>query len=407
MADPRPSFMTGKTESDSSSGSVLQDLKQLKNKRTSFNENSEYRIDNLSYPIDLLSNNTDNTGKYPKTGGTEYGSNYVVFYINVNESSKLLVESDQWYGNKVVQNFTPNDASRISGQGITAGEAAVGIGLGTAVEGGTLGAIVGGNAKGAALGAAGGGIAGVVGAGVIMTQTGAAKSKDTMTEIKSPAFSKQMKRLVTAIALHTPNQFTTRYGMNWNETDTDAFQLAMRGGETLGKAISDYATGNVSNVSEPLKSMASAIMLKTSSGREAVSAITGLAPNPKKEQIFKSVDFRTFQFEYNFFPKSKQEYQNVQNIIYLFKLHMHPEYKDTGNFLYLYPSEFDIVHYSGIDENFNLPRHTSCALSELSINYSPQGQFTSFDGGAPTQINIVMTFKELSQLSKERIQEGF
>ena len=86
---------------------------------------------------------------------------------------------------------------------------------------------------------------------------------------------------------------------------------------------------------------------------------------------------------------------------------MHPEYKDTNGFVYLYPSEFDIVHYNGVDENFNLPRHTSCALTELTVNYSPQAQFTSFEGGIPTQINVSLSFKELSQLSKERIQEGF
>ena len=91
----------------------------------------------------------------------------------------------------------------------------------------------------------------------------------------------------------------------------------------------------------------------------------------------------------------------------MFKLHMQPEYKDANNFLYIYPSEFDIVHYNGLDENLHLPRHTSCVLTDLSINYAPQSQFTSFEGGIPSQINISMTFKELVQMSKERIQEGF
>jgi hypothetical protein len=55
----------------------------------------------------------------------------------------------------------------------------------------------------------------------------------------------------------------------------------------------------------------------------------------------------------------------------------------------------------------NIHRHTSCVLTDLSISYSPQGVFTTFDDGMPTQINVQMTFKELATLSKETIKDGY
>jgi hypothetical protein len=85
---------------------------------------------------------------------------------------------------------------------------------------------------------------------------------------------------------------------------------------------------------------------------------------------------------------------------------MHPEYKDENAFLYVYPSEFDIAYYNGTDENLNVHRHTSCVLTEMNINYTPQGRFNSFEGGMPTQINMVLTFRELVPLTKERIKDG-
>ena len=85
---------------------------------------------------------------------------------------------------------------------------------------------------------------------------------------------------------------------------------------------------------------------------------------------------------------------------------MHPEYKDTMNFLYVYPSEFDIFYYHGSQENLKVNRHTSCVLTEMNINYAPQGQFTTFPDGTPTQINVTMTFKELATLTKEKIEDG-
>ena len=132
---------------------------------------------------------------------------------------------------------------------------------------------------------------------------------------------------------------------------------------------------------------------------------TGLAANPKKEQAFKNVDFRTFSFDYQFAPKSATEAENVLNIIRSFKYHMHPEFKDTTGFLYIYPSEFDIVYYKGTQENLNIHRHTSCVLTEMNVNYTPNGIFSTFANGMPTQINITLTFKELMLLSKELIEK--
>lgn len=379
-----PNFSTN--NGDAKVGDTLYDLKQMKGTRTSFSENGDYKVDNLMYPENLLSSNTND--KYKRTGNSEYGNNYVVFYINVNASSKLLTDKFDGVKNETVKDWTPNDKTRIVGQNVTAKEAA----LGSGVEGAMTGGVLSGDFKGAAVA---GGVS-ALGVGAVASQVG--------------SFTRQMKRLRAAIALNTPNQFTARYSANWSEADTNLFQMAMRGSENLGKAVMEYSNGNTSEATDAAKqdlTIGAAIALNTIPGKDAVSALTGLATNPKKEQIFKGVDFRTFQFDYQFYPKSKAEYQNVQNIIYMFKLHMHPEYKDTNNFLYIYPSEFDIVHYNGVDENFNLPRHTSCALVDLTVNYTPQSQFTSFNGGAPTQINISMTFKELAQMSKERIQEGF
>ena len=43
-------------------------------------------------------------------------------------------------------------------------------------------------------------------------------------------------------------------------------------------------------------------------------------------------------------------------------------------------------------------------LKEVNVNYTPQGQFTSFDNGAPTQINMTLSFQELSILTKGHLE---
>jgi hypothetical protein len=90
---------------------------------------------------------------------------------------------------------------------------------------------------------------------------------------------------------------------------------------------------------------------------------------------------------------------------------MHPEFKGAGELLFIYPSEFDIVYYTNGSENKNIHKHTSCVLTEMSVNYTPNGVFNTFfesktGGGMPTQINVNLTFRELQILNKELVKGG-
>lgn len=337
-----------------------------------FNSKNQYEIANFSYPSDLMS--------------ASYGQNYVVFYINVSNDSKLLKDGK----NVIVSDNTPRERGDLVGTQLTQGQvtfASAGEGI---IAGGIGGKILTGDTSGAAKGALAVGGLSALGVTAVGSQTS--------------SFSRQQKRLQTAIAMHIPNTLSIRYGMNWGEEETKNFAMVAAGGDAIMKAIQ---SGNVDQLTGPAKAIAAAIALDKLPGKEAVSAASGLASNPRKEQVFKSVDFRTFQFDYQFFPRDAQEAQNVLNIIYQFKLHMHPEFKDSSNFLYIYPSEFDIYYYQGTTENMNVHRHTSCVLTEMTVSYSPQGQFTTFDNGMPTQINITLNFRELALLTKEKIQDGF
>jgi hypothetical protein len=85
---------------------------------------------------------------------------------------------------------------------------------------------------------------------------------------------------------------------------------------------------------------------------------------------------------------------------------MHPEFKDANNFVYVYPSEFDIEYFINGSPNDNLNRISSCVLTEMNVNYSPNGVFSTFPDGTPTQINLTLNFVELETLTKERIEAG-
>lgn len=361
---------------------------------TNFNEKNQYTVEQYSYPNDIMDK--------------QYGYNNVVFYINVSSDSKLLKDGK----NVTVADMTPRDRGDLIGQDLTKGQVMTGSaagGIGAASVAGAQGGVSSygtSNSSGNKTG-----IVGAVGSGLktgAKVAAGAGLISAVGVEavgLEASNFSRQQKRLSAAIALHVPNQLSVKYGTNWGEEETNTFAMGAAAGEQLGKAMD--GARNTDQIKGVASAIAAAIALQKTPQSGAVSAASGLAPNPRKEQIFKSVDFRTFSFSYDFYPRDADEAQNVLNIIQMFKLHMHPEFKDSSNFLYIYPSEFDIYYYQGGKENMNLHRHTSCVLTEMNINYAPQGQFTTFDNGMPTQINVNLNFRELALLTKEKIQDGF
>lgn len=333
-------------------------------------ERGTYDVSNHCYPSDLMASDG------------RYGGNYALFYINVATDSKLFKQGNV----ETVDYMSPRDRGDLIGQnmsraGLVGSNAAV-IGV-EAYAAKKLGIGTGDlNAKVAA--------AATVGVGVAASM--------------APDAKRSQRRLKTAIALHIPNQLSIRYGVQWSEDDTSMLAMANAGGTEIMKAVTSM--GKNSDVSGVAQAVIANIALSKGPNASANSAALGLAANPKKEQVFKGVDFRTFSFDYQFFPRNPTEAKNVMSIIQQFKYHMHPEFKDANNFVYIYPSEFDIVYYANGQENPHLHRHTSCVLTEVNVNYTPNGLFTTFPDGQPTQINLTLSFRELALLTKDKIKDG-
>jgi len=347
-------------------------------------DGGKYDIKNHSYPSDLMA------------ADGRYGGNYVMFYINVATDSKLL-KGPNAAKTLNVGDYPPRDRGDLIGMNMSkTGLVASGAGV-AAIEGLIAGGVLAGG-KGVkdtvkTAGKVAGAAAAVPGVGLGVTAT------------MAPDAQRSQKRLKTAIALHVPNQLSVRYGVQWSEDDTSALAMVNAGGTEIMKALSGNKNSDVTGTGAAIIANLSLSKLPQNIAGGA-SAAMGLAANPKKEQVFKGVDFRTFSFEYQFFPRDIGEASNVLRIIEEFKYHMHPEFKDTNNFVYIYPSEFDIMYFANGKENRNLHRHTSCVLTSMSVNYTPNGMFSTFANGMPTQINMTLEFRELALLTKDKVKDG-
>jgi len=136
----------------------------------------------------------------------------------------------------------------------------------------------------------------------------------------------------------------------------------------------------------------------------------GTAVNPNTEMVFTGVPFRSFSYPFEFAPKSKQEQDSVQKIINLFKFHMMPERKGGGDGKLIVPSEFQITYMYRDGANMYIPKISRCALESMSVDYSPEGVFTTFKadekGAMPVFTKMDLSFTEMEIMTKETIAIG-
>jgi hypothetical protein len=141
------------------------------------------------------------------------------------------------------------------------------------------------------------------------------------------------------------------------------------------------------------------------------AALTGVVVNPMLEMIYRSPNFRNFQFDFMFYPRDEKEANQVQKIIKSFEFHQAPEINQTLQGFLIPPSQFDIRFYYGGRENPNIPSIASCVLTNIQVNYAPNG-FSAFEvpnentpsvgrTGMPVAIQLTLSFQETTFLTKD------
>ena len=215
-------------------------------------------------------------------------------------------------------------------------------------------------------------------------------------------------RIADSIILYTPSVGTKfEYKVGYGNVDTGiAGQMAgLMDLKGLGDAMSK--SGDIGKTFiEGISKAAIEIALPGFGG--ALDKGLGRSINPNAELVFESVPFRTFNYPFEFSPKNEKEKDDIQKILSMFKFHMMPEKAGEG---YLTaPAQFQITYMYRDGANMYIPKISRCALTDMTIDYSPEGVFTTFKGddkgAAPVLTKMDLTFTEMEIMTKETIAIG-
>ncbi len=228
-------------------------------------------------------------------------------------------------------------------------------------------------------------------------------------------FAPGYKQLKSAIAMYMPNNWVESWSAKYEQADSNAIiNLLSREANKSGGQVTDAISSMAGSMANRFaQGTVGNILAAITSSKEVANKLQGKLSNPNSESIFNGMNFRTFTFEFLMAPRSRTEAGNVIRIIDTFKYHMHPEIT-SGEYL-IFPAEFEIDFYSGTKNNDSGTRQVNqfigsiatCALTDMSVNYTPDGVWSAFKdtNGYPTAVTMSLTFTELEPLTKDRLDE--
>ena len=261
------------------------------------------------------------------------------------------------------------------------------------------------------------------------------------------------RQLATSIALYMPASVAVSYGANYADTDIGI------GTEAAVAAVSEFASSEGTIIDKGFASIKAAAnvgigaavpqlaKLGDKMGMSGISAMlnigTGMVSTDRVELEFKRMSRRDFSYSFTLIPQSGQEAQTIQEIVYLFKMHMHPEYTtgygDTGHLqktkmgkslasavkketktvtksgrFFRIPDTFDIEYMAYGNKNAYIHEISTCFLKNISVTYGGD-KFRAYDiqegmfgEGAPPQTTVInLSFSEIDVLTKASIAKGF
>ena len=141
------------------------------------------------------------------------------------------------------------------------------------------------------------------------------------------------------------------------------------------------------------------------SADQLIARASGQILNPNLELLFNGVGLRVFPFSFQFFPRSKEEADEVMKIIRVLKFEMAPTrngQKDPKSGVFVgTPSVFQLVYMGGSEQHPFLNKFLPMVLSDMKVNYTASGSHSTFYDGTPTHMQVDLQFKELNPIFKE------
>ena len=76
-------------------------------------------------------------------------------------------------------------------------------------------------------------------------------------------------------------------------------------------------------------------------------------------------------------------------------------------FFFVPPSIFEVTFMYNGAENPNINKLKRCVLTDVNVNYAPNGTWSTHDDGSPVQTSLTLSFKEIELVDRTAVEAGY
>ena len=224
--------------------------------------------------------------------------------------------------------------------------------------------------------------------------------------------------------LYLPQALSFNDGVEYANVDLGrigaAAELALQNGGSIGSAVSQglnqaaesWTQFLQANATRDAAALGATRLARTFTGDavgNGVQSALQVTKNPNKRVLFREVPLREFTFNFKLIPTSKQEAEQITQLIRFFREELYPELADipvAGDIPigFKFPNKFRIRYRHRGSEIGH--RILDSYLVSMNTVYNPNGM-GFFEDGNLTETDVTMTFREGETLNKEKVREGF
>ena len=221
----------------------------------------------------------------------------------------------------------------------------------------------------------------------------------------------QNRKSIGTVILPIPGGIQDSQQVQWGSDSMTPMQIAMSNvalaGITQGMGAMVDAGGNAlteatASGEDVKKALANTLAGQAAGAGKLLTRTTGAVMNPNMELLFNSPNMRNFSFQFRLAPRSKSEAMTIIKIIRFFKQGMSAIRSKSRLFLKS-PHTFRLAYKhkaaegAGFGKNDHpyLNKFKECALGGFTVNYTPDGQYATYEDGVMASYQISMNFQEM------------
>jgi hypothetical protein len=238
---------------------------------------------------------------------------------------------------------------------------------------------------------------------IVDTAKSTFKTAGALTDSVSSTYTPKKKKTAATVYLYMPDNVNIQYNASYN--DTSKLDIALSAAGHAGSALGKLGLGSVGNIFTA--GADSITTLRSSPAYQAGLQSLGYAINPNMQVLFDGIDFRQYQLAFTFTPYSRQESDEINKIISLFKQHAMPRALNGGfGMFYIPPSTFNLEFLFNGTVNEKIHKVTESVITNIDVNYSPNG-WSAHSDGAPVQTQLTLQFKEIDIVDRNKAEAGY